>query len=203
MPKCLRGALSLLLAVAGCQHSAPSGNGDGALSAGTATIGAEPVLPDDFSKYAAAQTIEIPVDMIELGTIVRPRAPIRTGPGVNLPLTDWILTEGERVLTFDRVGRWVRVLALKSGHRGWLHEAVIGPATPATEPALTLDTALLPTAFAQHDIRRVNSYKNGQPVDVNIPKGSAFRALLVEKKRALVLVPQTNAAIWVDRKDVQ
>jgi len=92
-------------------------------------ISAKTVLPKKFR--TGQQTLPLPSQliipqlMVRVSYINRPRAEVRVGPGVRFRVNDQVLTEGEKVIVFKRIGVWQKVLVLKTGARGWIHHQAL------------------------------------------------------------------------------
>lgn len=217
----MRHLLLSFILFAGCQtaeppttpHANTQGGGSAAKSSHTgakARLPSDPngtllektVLPKGFAREIAAGRITIPGDMISVSAVTRPRAEVRSGPGAQFDLEEFVLEQGTPVVLFDRFGVWQKVLAIGSWKRGWVHAATLGDAVKRREP-LTLETKLLPTVLALRPIEVAKTYPEGNPLKVDVPKGALFHSLMFSGPTALVVLPETNSVMWVSRKDVQ
>ena len=203
-------AVVCLLVIAGCQT--PNGTGDqsGAASenspAPVARLRAETVLParfgSNFEEPRVGTKIFVPPSLLRISTVKRPRADVRNGPGTQFDLEDFVLPNGAKVLVFDRVGVWQKIVAIDLKKRGWVHYQSLGEISP-TKEALTVEMRLLPTALAMHAIAAAATFPAKTGLKVMIPKGAMFRTLAFDESDALVVVPTTNSVMWVSRKDMR
>lgn len=169
-------------------------------------LNADTRLPDTFGKPLAsskAGLVKVPPGMLLLSEIVRPRAELRTGPGIQFELSDRILTQGTRVIVFMKVGVWAKVVVPGNGWQsGWVHGQTLAAARPNDKP-MTIDPNRLPTVIALNPVGSVASFPEQKELPVTIPKGAMFRSLRFADKKALIYLPETNSVMWMSRKDVQ
>ncbi len=170
------------------------------------TILSKTILPEAFARELPAGenpgTITVPGEMLRVSAVARPRAEVRSGPGAQFDLEEFVLEQGDPVVLFDRIGVWQKVLAIGTWKKGWVHAATLA-APEARKDALTLETRLLPTVLAMHPIDAAKRYPEGTAINVVIPKGAMFRSLMFNGAAALVMLPETNSVMWVSRKDVK
>jgi hypothetical protein len=199
-----------VLALAGCQTP----EGETAASrpapakrhrASAATVEAATKLPENFGKPLGSGkpgVVRVPAGMLMVSEIARPRAELRTGPGIQFELADSILTQGTRVIQFMKVGVWAKVIVIGTWQSGWVHGQTLAEAKPNTR-AITIDTNRLPTVLALHPVGSVASFPDQAKLAVDIPKGAMFRSLRFADNDALIYLPDTNSVMWMSRKDVQ
>lgn len=163
-------------------------------------------LPEAFGKPLTSNKVglvQVPPGMVLLSEIARPRAELRTGPGIQFELADKILTQGTRVIVFMKIGVWAKVI-VPSGtwQSGWVHGQTLAEAKPNEKP-LTIDVNRLPTVIALNRIATVESFPDQVKLSVEIPKGAMFRSLRFADNDALIYLPDTNSVMWMSRKDVK
>lgn len=166
---------------------------------------AETDLPEAFGKPLSASKsglVQVPSGMLLVSEIARPRAELRTGPGIQFELADKILTQGTKVLVFMKVGVWSKIIVPGSWQQGWVHGQTLAEAKP-NDRAMTIDMNRLPTVLALRPIDQVETYPAQAKVPVAIPKGAMFRSLRFAENEALIWLPDTNSVMWMSRKDVQ
>jgi hypothetical protein len=144
----------------------------------------------------------VPAFMVMESKVQRPRAELRAGPGAQFELSDQVLPQGTRVLLFDRVGVWQKVLVVGTWQKGWVHSQALEPGVPNSRP-IAVDMSRLPTVIAVNDISAGQAFRSLAPVKVAIPRGAQFRTLRIADGGTLVWLPQTNSTVWISGKDVQ
>lgn len=162
------------------------------------------VLPQTFEQRLALEpkgSAIVPPNMVYLSTVERPRAEIRTGPGVQYELLDASVPRGSQVLVLGRYGVWRKVLLPGSWRKGWVHSQALS-APKANERALSVSMQSLPTVVVVHGVDSVQSFPAATPLKVSIPKGAQFRQLRRDERGALVWLPETNSVMWLARKDI-
>lgn len=166
----------------------------------------ETILPLVFGTglevRADAARFIVPGEMLVAAKVSRPRAEVRSGPGAQFDLEEFVLTQGTSVLLFDRVGVWQKVFVPGNGRRGWVHHQTLAEGEALKDP-VTLEVEDLPTLLATKPIAAARSFPEREPVKVEIPKGAMFRSVSYHGDAALVVVPGTDSVMWVSRKDVQ
>jgi SH3-like domain-containing protein len=196
----------MLLSLAGCTTTAPQEPPAApvAVRVPPAVLQPTTVVPENFARELSGPTsaLVVPAQMLRTSAIARPRAEVRSGPGAQFDIEEFVLEQGTTVILFDKIGVWQKVLAIGSWKKGWVHQATLAAPEPR-EGAVTLDAQLLPTVMATHSIDAVKRYPDGAPVKVRIPTGAMFRSLSFDGAAALVVLPETNSVMWVSRKDVQ
>ena len=163
------------------------------------------ILPDPFIPEVGEEQFShliIPSELIQVGVVVRPRAEVREGPALHFSVQDNILTKGERVIEFQRVDVWSRIIAVKSGQRGWVHHQTLGRDHHAPRE-IEIETILLPNVFTAVEDARVYDYPSQRAVKARIPRGRALRLLLQGRSRAIVWIAETNAVMWIDLEDIE
>ena len=132
-------ALSLFTAAAfsGCAFSSEtSSNGQSIAPVTSAPVPSRnPVvravtdLPAQYDKtssvLADVETLQVGGDLVSSATTIRPRTEIRTGPGIEFNLSDFVLNAGERVIVYELVGAWRRIVSPARGIRGWAHRGTL------------------------------------------------------------------------------
>ncbi len=162
-------------------------------------------LPEAFGKPLISGKpglLQVPAGMLLVSEIARPRAELRTGPGIQFELADKILTQGTSVILFMKVGVWAKVIVPGSWQSGWVHAQTLAEAKPNAGP-ITIDMNRLPTVLALHPVAAVASFPEQAKLLVEIPKGAMFRSLRFAENDALIYLPDTNSVMWMSRKDVQ
>ena len=198
-------SLILLIAfftLAGCQTSVKKGEQ-------TQDVVVRPVteIPTKFAMSFAeeddTQLITVPAGMLKTVKIKRPRAEMRSGPGVKYGLLDEVLAEGQMVLHFETVGVWLQVMLPGSWDKGWIHrDSAIKP--HASERSMQVASSKLPNAFAMRTFLGVKDYQSKRSLNTLVPKGSIFKTLQIAGNGlSLVWIPGVNSVMWVPRKDVQ
>jgi SH3-like domain-containing protein len=202
-----------LLALLGCDGSpAQEPVGAGARPAAqrkapaAVSLRADTVLPKAFERTLPAEPqgpVVVPAGLLLVSSVVRPRAEVRSGPGIQYELADNVLEQGAKVLTFARVGVWQKVVVIGTWQKGWVHSGALSAQAPSAAP-LTVDMRRLPTVTVVHDVETVQAYRVANPpLKVAIPRGAQFRSLRLAAADTLVWLPQTNSVMWMSRKDVQ
>lgn len=170
-----------------------------------ASLHAETRLPESFGKPLTSgktSLVEVPAGMLLTSEIARPRAELRTGPGIQFELSDRILTQGTRVIVFMHVGVWAKVIVPGSWQSGWVHGQTLAESKPNAKP-MTVDMTRLPTVLALRPVQSVGSFPSQSKLPVEIPKGAMFHSLRFAENDALIYLPDTNSVMWMSRKDVQ
>lgn len=144
----------------------------------------------------------IPAEMLTVSEIVRPRAEVRSGPGVQFELTDKVLLQGADVLVFDKVGVWRKIVVMATSQTGWVHAQTLAEPRPSDVPMI-VDPKRLPTVLAMREVDQVRSFPEQAPVKTKVPKGAMFRSLMYADAGTLVLLPETSSVMWIPGKDVQ
>ncbi len=202
--------LGAQLALAACQTPEP---GTASLAA-PKTKGAKPVaqqlhaetrLPEAFGKPLASGKpglVQVPAGMLSVSEIARPRAELRTGPGIQFELSDKILTQGTKVIVFMKVGVWAKIAVPGIWQTGWVHGQTLAETKPNPK-AMAIAIDRLPTVLALRPISTVESFPRQEKLPVSIPKGAMFHSLRFAENDALIYLPDTNSVMWMSRKDVQ
>ena len=156
---------------------------------------------DTNSRNTLAKT---PAGTLLISTVIRPRAEVREGPGVNFSLSDRILEEGARVIVFEIHGVWTKVLSVKGWESGWVHAQVLSPPVLNKKP-MTINFAHFPTVLAMRPLNYVGAFTGGEPIKLDeiIPKGKLFRALQVTDEKTLIWIAEKNSIVWIKGKDMQ
>lgn len=164
------------------------------------------IIPERFSSTLPATpnaaVRSVPRTMLSVAEVVRPRAELRQGPGVEFMLHDTMLAQGTRVVVFSRVGVWQKVLVPGSWQKGWIHHRALSEPRPS-EHAMHIDMSQLPTVLAVHEVGKARAFPSLSELRVEIPRGSMFRSLKESDWGTLVWLPETNSVMWMARKDVQ
>lgn len=166
---------------------------------------AETRLPDAFGKpltAGKAGVVQVPAGLLTVSEIARPRAELRTGPGIQFELSDKILTQGTKVIVFMKVGVWAKVAVPGTWQSGWVHGQTLAEMKPNPH-AMTIDVNRLPTVLALRPVTTVASFPDQTKLPVSIPKGAMFHSLKFAENEALIYLPDTNSVMWMSRKDVQ
>lgn len=163
-------------------------------------------LPSSFletkKSFLIPNKIRVPQEILNTAYVVRNRAEVREGPGVQFRLQSRLLPHRARVLALQRVGVWQKVLVLDSGQRGWVHSQTLAKIQDGSE-LVELASKHLPMVFAITAIDKAFDYRSLKPLPVAIPKGAGFLCLGWRKKKALVYLSKTNSLMWLDRGDAQ
>jgi hypothetical protein len=154
-------------------------------------------LPKDAERW-----ILVPVGMVSVAEVSRPRAEVRSGPGTQFELADKVLAVGTPVLTFEKVGVWRKVVAMRTSQTGWVHEQALTEPQANTVP-MRVDARRLPTVLAIRDVKEVQAFPDRDARAANVPRGAMFRTLRYEGGGTLVWLPETASVMWMSRKDVQ
>lgn len=197
--------LVLTAAISGCRTAEEKGPRPAAIDTSKIQLEAKTVVPASFQHQFRSRNdkaLAIPPGVVRVAEVVRPRAEVRGGPGVEYPLHDWILREGARLLVYDSVGVWRKVIPPEKGRAGWVHEGVLSQQT-VNEQAVTLPGESLPTVIAVKPIKTAWTFPEEKTVEVTIPKGTLFRTLRYGRKASLVWLENTNSLIWIDREEVR
>jgi hypothetical protein len=159
--------------------------------------------PYSATNQIAQGTLIIPTKMLNFGVVERKRAEVREGPGVQFALKEKVLLEGDRVILFERVGVWRRVLSQRREVKGWVHFRALKPSNAALEDQITLPSDDLPTVIAIKPVRLATTFATDKIIEVSIPKGTMFRSLTHRNSKVLVYLLPTKSVIWLDGKDVK
>lgn len=171
----------------------------------TTTLSRETKLPAAFGKPLSSSKpglVQVPAGMLLMSEISRPRAELRTGPGIQFELADKILTQGTKVIVFMKVGVWAKVIVPGNWQSGWVHGQTLAP-TQLNAKVIVIDMSRLPTVLALHPVDSAASFPAQTKLSVEIPKGAMFRSLRFAENDALIYLPATNSVMWMSRKDVQ
>lgn len=174
-------------------------------AAAATPIKRDTVLPPSFAQTlpdAGERRLLVPAEMLTVSEIVRPKAEVRGGPGVQFELADKVLVQGTAVLVFDKVGVWRKIVVMATSQTGWVHAQTLAEPKPSDVPML-VDPRRLPTVLAMREVEQVRSFPAQNPVKTKVPKGAMFRSLMYADAGTLVLLPETNSVMWISGKDVQ
>lgn len=197
-----------VLAATACQTSS-----DGRSTASTTTVAKKPatavkaatVLPATFGTKLETKDgplILVPTGMLAVAKVSRPRAEVRSGPGVQYELADKVLPLGTSVMVFDKVGVWQKVVVMKTSQTGWIHSQALTEPRSSDVP-MRVDVRRLPTVLALHDVDSVQSFPALDVLAAKVPRGVMFRTLRYADNGTLVWLPETASVMWMSRKDVQ
>jgi hypothetical protein len=170
-----------------------------------APIQARTELPTSWSgqKFEGLpNSVAIAPGLVKTAWVVRPRAEVREGPGVDFSLLSQVLVRGEQVMIFNRVGVWQLVIAPSSGVRGWIHHQAIGR-TEENTGQVVVRASLLPRLFAVRPVKTAWEHPSMTPRSVDVPQGTAFVLLRETAGRKLVWIQEKNSVIWFDRASVE
>jgi len=212
-----------VLLFSSCHHPEKTGSSLGSEAADAAaasyvTLGLTPEvltetrLPQRFGDSAAraakVESLTLEAELVRSAVTVRPRTEVREGPGVAFLLSEALLPAGERVLVYELVGVWRRIVAPGRGVRGWVHRGALRFDRHAERPRdaklkLSVSPTLLPLVFAARPVTQVYLYPGLQPTKTEIPAGSAFFLLKEASGRKLIWLSETNSVVWVNAKEMQ
>lgn len=162
-------------------------------------------VPEKFEKHfelSDVSTVVIPDAALALARTVRNQVELREGPGMAFQLKDEILPRDKALIILEQAKKWIKVLDPTRHTVGWVHQQTIKriPSAGRTE---TVVLNALPKAFAVAPIKRIYDYKDGSPIDVNIPKGASFVRLREDKENSLVIIQQTASLAWINKRAIQ
>ena len=167
-------------------------------------IAGDSKLPRSFKPVApyAARKVVLPKGALRLSRVSRVRAELREGPGSQFKLQGKWLQRGDKVIVFNRVAAWYKVLTIQSKKQGWMHYKALGSFYYSDRPT-ALSVHLLPRVFSIRKISSVYLNPSKTQVAVNIPKGRAFAALQIDQRRTLVWVRETDSVLWLNSEDAR
>ena len=163
-------------------------------------------LPRDI---AGVESLLISLELVDSAHTVRPRTEVRTGPGVEFELVDEVLREGERVLVYDLVGSWRRIVSPTRGIRGWAHRGTLRfdrheqVEVYDKNTKVRIQPKLLPMVFANQIVLRVFGFSTLKPINTTIPRGRSFHLLKEHSGRKLIWLPETNSVVWVRSEEMK
>ena len=108
--------ITILLALAGCQTAATETRQAEVKRPEAARIMPKTVLPTDFKStldMPLTKLILVPVGMLSVSEVTRPRAELRSGPGAQFEVSDEVLPTGTPVMVFNLVGVWRKVVVME------------------------------------------------------------------------------------------
>ncbi len=146
--------------------------------------------------------VYFPPDLFDESFIIRPRAELRTGPGTQFPLNEQVLSNETKVLVFERLGVWRRVLAYETNVSGWVHHQTLAPTAP-NENGIALSPSDLPNLVVLRRVTKVFLNPDFHPKKVDIPRGWVFNWLCRRNKKYLVWIKETNSVVWLSEEDVR
>lgn len=167
------------------------------------------IIPEKFSPASSIkkrfEQIIFPVEFFDESEIVRPRAELRSGPGVQFPLKEDVLTKGTKVILFERLGVWQKVLAYEGkGDRisGWVHYQTIKDSYKS-QLEMTISVRDLPSLVVARKISKVYTNPSFDLKKVEIPRGKVFNWLCRRNKKYLIWIAETNSVAWLLEEDVR
>lgn len=167
-------------------------------------IGGGVVRPESLDINSRSSKATAPAGTLLISKVIRPRAEVREGPGINFSVSDRILEEGERVIVFETHGVWTRVLLVKTWEPGWIHaQALSSPALNRKQ--MTINFSRFPTVLAVRALNYVGAFAGGDTIKLEeiIPKGKLFRALQVTDQKTLIWMAENNSIVWIKGRDMQ
>lgn len=171
------------------------------------SIEAKTIIPRSFDRQPISldpsHLVKIPKQLLSAAMIVRPRAELRMGPGSTFDLLDSILEENDKVMIFDTIGVWSKIVSLRLGIGGWVHKKVLALDESAPDSNIEVATKLLPTVIAIEAVTHMYSYGDLAKIPVRIGKGSQFIALRKIGGRTLVWLADTNSVAWISEEQVK
>jgi hypothetical protein len=195
---------SLFFFLAGCVHSADSEENGASAKQITIKPFTEITAAKSLweSRHNAEAVVTVPKELFLMSALRRDHVELREGPGAGYAVKDRLLSKGEKVLVFDRIGVWRRVYALSDGSQGWLHVKMINGLRRSKE-ALQVAAKDLPVLYAVNYIKKIYSFPEEKIIDVNIPKGTTFSYFKKTARQALVWIKSTNSVAWMSREDLK
>jgi hypothetical protein len=165
------------------------------------------ILPVDFSNtnlaHLGKELVTIPKSLLSYSYIQRPRAEFRSGPGSEFDLLDSTLEGHDKVIIFDTIGVWSKVISPRLGISGWVHRKALASDLEADSAEIEVAVKLLPTVIAIEAIDHVYSYGDLGNAAVSITRGTQFIALRKVKGRTLVWLTETNSVAWISDQSVK
>lgn len=143
-----------------------------------------------------------PEHILNIGTINRPLAEFREGPGIQFKLRDRLLKRDDKVLILDRLGVWQKVFYIKENSTGWVHNKTIKKVSEK-RAYISLDIHKLPKIFAIKEIKTAWEYDTNRKLSISIPKGTPLIYLKQKRHKNLVIINNTKSVIWVPKRSVQ
>ena len=163
------------------------------------------VLPTDFKStldMPLTKLILVPVGMLSVSEVTRPRAELRSGPGAQFEVSDEVLPTGTPVMVFNLVGVWRKVVVMEDGKTGWVHAQALAQPRLNRVP-MRVDARRLPTVLATREVETIKEFPGQTSRTAKVPRGAMFRSLMVNEVGTLVWLPETASVMWMSRKDVQ
>lgn len=197
----------LLMSLTRCTTTAPVGEKTVAKTTGKPelfVIGAGVVHPEALAVNTPTTLAKTPAGTLLISRVIRPRAEVREGPGINFSLSDRILEEDDRVIVFEVHGVWTKILSIKSWESGWVHAQVLSP-PELNKKQMTINFARFPTVLAVRPLNYVGAFTSGDTIKLDeiIPKGKLFRALQVTNEKTLIWMAENNSIVWIKGRDMQ
>jgi hypothetical protein len=165
-------------------------------------------LPDQYGestvRAAKVDGLKLEADLVISAVTIRPRTEVREGPGVEFNLSASVLPASERVLVYELVGSWRRIVSPGRGVKGWVHRGTLRfeyhdakkkPDLAGTK--VTISPLLLPLVFAARPVTQVYRYPGLEPLRTAIPAGAQFYMLKESNGRKLIWLTETNSVVWV------
>lgn len=166
----------------------------------------EAVSPRTEFKPLSADTNDhallVPRSMLTVAYVTSAKTVAREGPGGQFPVSDIVFEHGQRLLVFDQIGVWAKVLEVASGQTGWLHKKTITKPAPNNHP-IEVHSALLPVVFAIQPIGRLVAYDAVRDVPAVIPKGASFTVFSKQKGKTLIWLKESNSVAWLPLNEAQ
>jgi hypothetical protein len=163
------------------------------------------ILPDDFTENLTPGTdlVIIPRNLLTRSYVSRSRADLRSGPGSEFELLDSTLEENDKVVIFDTIGVWSKIVSLRLGISGWIHGQALAEDRETNGVGIKFPVRLLPTVIAIESIGHVYSYGDSIKTPVLIKRGTQFIALRKINGRTLVWLTKTNSVAWISEQSVK
>lgn len=164
------------------------------------TLPRKPGLNTDSTWQSAVLNIE--PGLLLISSVTRPRVEVRRGPGVQHNLMDHVLVKGQQVAVFERADGWFKVALIPTGEVGFVHSQTISE-PESSRQRHTLPVSSLSRLTVARRIRVSFDVEREQRLPVDVPPGAMFWMLKRSKWRALVWLPETSSAVWLDRTNIQ
>jgi|GEM_PF-3504268 len=169
-------------------------------------------LPEAFGDSAAltsdVKDVALNLDLVVSAVTVRPRTEMRAGPGVEFEVSDSVLDSGERVLVYELIGSWRRIVSPSRGVRGWVHRGSLrfdhhnAKTLREAKAKVSIRPDLLPMVFSHHSVKRVYRYPDLEPLQTLIPPGKYFYLLRENEGRKLIWLVETNSVVWIKSEEM-
>ncbi|SMF67114.1 SH3 domain-containing protein [Pseudobacteriovorax antillogorgiicola] len=166
---------------------------------------ASKTIPFDSSDWLSEnipETIPFDTKILPVFQVSRRFAELRQGPGLEFPLLDKPLKQGELAIRLYRFQYWYKVVSPESGAKGWVHRKTLSKAK-GVKKHIKLSSQALPNVFVSKPGAALYDYQSKKKIDVSLPAGYRFKALNHKGPFVLIYLPKTHSVAWIKRGHIR